>query len=563
MKFWILIGCLGLTGLAKSAEPNLSGATATLPYDELRALWIAARNVSAKEESDPAKAPVEAALHRADYTVDLESGHAVASFEIEAFTEGWHFIPLLGEEARPVEILPEESRVFWRDKKLGLLMDGAKRVSVQINLAMEKSEGDWVLPTATATASRLQVDSVPADMRVVLDGDAVPVQSGESVEVALRSAGGLRRLRLDDARYHQAALEMPSQWELRSQVLGQFEGSAIVHHARVLCHTEAGSGRELAFILPPDAVITKVTGEDLANWESRRAPQSREVEVRWTTPGIHHRELQLTYRRPHSPSEESWNLVAPKVSTESDPAPALFVIPGVAGLELTGEGIQARAEAGGNRIPLPDWILDALAGSDPVIAESVGELNLTATWLPTVEIAEATITNADYRMRLVGDGSLLLEVDYDLDHDAALAWDLALPADARILRCTLDGQPARPIARPDGGVVLDLPARKSKPSTDKDKNPATTRISLSYTAKLEELDPVSGDLRLELPATTLFIHNLNWNITLPDGYESTAIDWNAEIAPCPADGSILLRKLLCREETPKADIYYRRANLNP
>jgi hypothetical protein len=89
----------------------------------------------------------------------------------------------------------------------------------------------------------------------------------------------------------------------------------------------------------------------------------------------------------------------------------------------------------------------------------------------------------------------------------------------------------------------------------------TTKLTISYTERMEKFAPLEGQLSLRLPGTSYFINSLQWQLVLPAEY-------TAEVAgnlTRPASGStqanvILLEKNLCRDETPQAEIFYNRNN---
>jgi hypothetical protein len=115
---------------------------------------------------------------------------------------------------------------------------------------------------------------------------------------------------------------------------------------------------------------------------------------------------------------------------------------------------------------------------------------------------------------------------------------------------------ARPIQRENGVIELALPTPKD----------GTTSVALVYTAKLKALDPVSGDVGLELPRTALFIERLDWSITLPATFEITAIDGNVSASGSTAESTggdriISLRKDFCRAERPAVSLFYQRRSL--
>ena len=124
-----------------------------------------------------------------------------------------------------------------------------------------------------------------------------------------------------------------------------------------------------------------------------------------------------------------------------------------------------------------------------------------------------------------------------------------------MLAATIEGQPLKPIDRGDRVLEFALPSGKD-PST----------VSLSYTAKKPAFQPVSGQLAVELPQTDLLIHWLEWELRIPVAYEVAAFEGNVEAAPGDktdaTSRAIPLRKELCKNERPRAELFYQKPQPN-
>ena len=86
-----------------------------------------------------------------------------------------------------------------------------------------------------------------------------------------------------------------------------------------------------------------------------------------------------------------------------------------------------------------------------------------------------------------------------------------------------------------------------------------------YTGRSKALDPVLGEVTLELPLTALFIERLEWSIDIPDAFEITAVDGNVSVVAKSADKpdawQLALRKDFCRAERPTTALFYQRRTL--
>jgi hypothetical protein len=196
-----------------------------------------------------------------------------------------------------------------------------------------------------------------------------------------------------------------------------------------------------------------------------------------------------------------------------------------------------------------------------VTADGGVELALHARWLPTLAIAEAIVSDAKGELQVVTDGSMQTSITYTIRHSASLAWKVELPSSVELLSCVVNGHPMRPVLREAGALELGLPG----PATDKD----LTTVTLVYAAKIKALDPVSGQLSLEMPLTPLFTEHFEWLVTIPDPFEIAALDGNATAAEARTAGApsaasrnvIKLRKDFCRGERPAISLFYQRHNL--
>jgi len=199
----------------------------------------------------------------------------------------------------------------------------------------------------------------------------------------------------------------------------------------------------------------------------------------------------------------------------------------------------------------PDYRL-AAAGTLELGLESSASLTAAQKLdtLPRVQIVAAVVDSASSQLRVVPDGSVLSEMRYLISHKAPVTWNLALPAGSELLSFTVNGEPFAPVDRGEGRLGIDLPAGRGK----------ATEIKLSYANRVEPLAPVSGRLELELPLTPLLIHDVQWQIDLPTGYELAALDGNVVAVDAVSNGSlrIRVRKELCRNERPSVQIFYRK-----
>jgi hypothetical protein len=271
------------------------------------------------------------------------------------------------------------------------------------------------------------------------------------------------------------------------------------------------------------------------------------VHLRWQTRDVLRRELEVEYNFAQPLTAGEWNLKSPRLS-DGETNPPLYVAVPEQGLELT-----APTETAAPR-QLPAWLLAQADGRNYLIF--IGDVPLTAKWLPLVDTAEAVVETLNAKMRIVADGALLTETSYAIRHERALRWKISLPEGCELLASSLDQQPIKPIDRGERVLEFFLPSGN-----------ALSNIAISYTAKKPAFKPVSGQIAVELPQTDLLVHDIAWELRIPVAYEIAAFEGNVESIPvCNATESssrlIQLHKELCKNERPRAEFFYQKPQPN-
>ncbi len=537
---------------------ELGRAFVTIPYSELRALWEAGHR-RVELPAPPEEAPVPFILHRAEVRIALgESASRIdADFEVEALEKKWQRIPLLGGDVRLDKTDAGERSIVWEDG-YALLTKAAGRAPVALQLATRGTRQLTVplkLKLGSAAVKRLTVSGIPGGMEVRVNGQGTASIDGASVFLLPAEAGEIS-LELGAPQMEEAPKPpppvAPSHWQTQSQVLVRHAEGRLKFAARVFARADDGSGLEMTLALPPGASAIGLAGDDIADWSHTRAEDGRRMlRVSWKTRDVLDRELSLTYAVPQSALDEQWTLLAP-ASPDDKNARHLYAIIPAEGLELKGGALRAAVESR----RLPEWMRTEIGGATFVTAEAAAPLVLQTHWLPAIATAEAIITESKAALRLVADGATQSEVSYTIKHQAPLALRLELPEKVELLSCLVDGAAVRPIQRENGVIEVGLPAPGEKAAT----------VTLVYTAKLKPLDPVSGEVALELPRTPLFIERLDWSIAVPSVFDITAIDGNLTVAEgakeaARGDRAVVLRKDFCRAERPAASLFYQRRSL--
>ncbi len=565
----VLFPCLSLGLLAIPAAraqdvatpdppPGIPGAMVTIPYSELKALWDAA-------QPDPWPAPeprppLQAVLMAAHYELTFadQSARLSARYRMRSFTGDWQLVPLLGGEAQLAESTDEHAGIVWQNEGYHLLTQERGESEFQLHFTLGDPaawpDGLRLIP-GTAAMNRLHVSGIPAGKSIRIAGLS-PTESRDGA-IIYHIPGGLPELAvfLDAFREPEAAPPPEaSTWNLQSEVCVRYRDGRLHYESRIHCQANGGSGLAMDLVLPGNALELSLEGEDFAESElGRRDDGSRTSRVKWQTRDVLDRVVLLTYAVPQSPLATSWLLSAPRVPEENATQSLLAIVP-VEGLELAGEDLKDSVQSR----RLSEWLGARIGTADFLTVETGASCELRTIWLPRLETAQAIVQLASYETRLFSDGALLVKARYNLTHQSPLAWRLELPAIEEILTCEVNGLNARPVKRGETTIEFALPAPDDGSST----------VSLCYAARLEALDRVSGRCDLQLPRTSLFVHDLTWALALPDDYKTTAFEGNLTIDPRPAsdrpasESVLCLRKQLLRGEHPTVELHYERRGLD-
>ncbi|MEI9893991.1 MAG: hypothetical protein WDN28_08890 [Chthoniobacter sp.] len=554
----LLTAAASAAALPEPPPPDLGRAYVTIPYSELRALWEAGQR-RPEPPALPEVAPVPFLVHRAEVRIALGdmASKIDADFDVEALDKKWQRIPLLGGEARLDNAEAGERSIVW-DDGYALLTNVPGKTPVTLHLATRGTRQlttPLKLKLGSASVKRLSVSGIPAGLQARVNGQAGAAVDGVAVFLLTGDAGEIT-VEVGDAENRGSAEAAAA--DHRKPLADAIAGAgALRGRAAPFCRAGFCPGRrrlrlDLTLALPANAGAISATGDDLADWSQTRADDGRRLlRIRWKTRDVLDRELTLAYAIPQSPLAEQWMLPAPTSPDDKD-ARHLYAILPADGLELKGDTLRAAVESR----RLPEWMREEIGGAAFVTAEAASQLVLLTHWLPAIATAEAIVSESTATLQLVGDGATQTAVSFMIKHQAPLAWRLELPANVELLSCTVAGAAAQPIQRENGVIELALPT----------PGKGATAVALVYTAKLKPLDPVSGEVALELPRTPLFIEHLDWSIALPAAFEITAIDGNVSVAesnPASArsDHAIALRKDFCRAERPAASLFYQRRSL--
>lgn len=538
-------------GAQEGAPPDLTGGTVTIPYQELRALWEAGRMARGEHAQEkPAPPPWSHCWNTAEGTLsfDADGGGGVLEWKWSGrvLADGWREIFLWDGNVSPRESDAGDVPVLWKDG-FHVLTERPGPLEVTMRCATPgwkklAAGGSLRIRPAAATVKRLSVSGIPEEFEACWTGGVI-----RSGEVFVLPAGE-RELTLELKPPQVETPLVASIWHIENRVLVRPGEGRLEYLAKVTAQADGGSGVTAQLDLPGNALRVEVDGDDLESADVQRTPDGgKRVVVSWTTRDVLDRELIISYAVPQSPLATKWELRAPR--SEGAGRSLYAVIPGE-GMELAGDEVRALPPQ-----RLGGWMRAALGNQPFVTAETGAELDLGVRWLPVVETAEAVVSKVLATQQVVEDGSMRTTVSWLIRHGAAMPWQVEMPAGIELLACKVGGRTAKPIRRNAGTLEFSLPATEASQTG--------TGVELTYTGEVAAIDPVGGRIALELPRTGLFTESIDWSVALPARCEVVAVEGNARIAGTGKDGSIRLRKELCRGEKPAVGFFYQRSGSRP
>ncbi|MCF6314332.1 MAG: hypothetical protein L3J39_17930 [Verrucomicrobiales bacterium] len=556
-----------------------------IPYAEMRRLWLALRekDVLPAEQASPISAVVVSAV----YDLELADQQSLirVDYRVEVFSDEWQIVPLIGGDISLESSDAGEGRIVRQDGVYALMIKGKGEYDLQLQLRAAgvrswpgiktgQADGGLKLRPAAATLSRLRVGGLsPGQSMRLLAGEGdeavMATELADGLDFLLKGEGQPLTLILQsaDAVKASAAMEnapiVESEWAIESQIFVAYEDGRLHYRSQIFAQADAGSGVSMDLLLPQQVAEVAVEGEDVVSWKLRAGRDGlRNLHVVWGNRDRLDRRLQLSYQLAQSPLSQNWVIRPPRLAAEENRAKHLLAIGTVQGLEWKGQGVSATVASR----RLPKWLAQQVKGLEFVTAESSGDLQIEAKWLPVLETVQATVSQATFATRVVKDGSMLVEAEYHVQQTGALHWVVAIPALDQVLSCEVDGQAVKPVRRKEGELEFHL-----KAPVEESNDSSGTVVKFSYALQSSAFDPVSGQMIVELPQTELFIHRLDWQLDIPQIYEITALEGNVQLS---AEGSksgkktpvgkqhlIRLQKELCRGERPAVELYYRRRGI--
>jgi hypothetical protein len=533
---------LGIHGQAQ----KLDDSEVRISYGELKQL-LARAEPAANTEKPPEPPPPALLAARLRLSMDGDKPVIHAGFRTLAFGDKMALVPLISGDVSLESQSPEDAVVVSEDDSLCYASAKTGTHALQLRL----------LPVADEDGFSITIPPCPSmifETGDLADGQSVVLKSSSKEETLaagqvrpLSNKGEPLHIRILNSRETREALSPPepSTWTWQHQALVIPADGDLVYQIIARASAANGSGVEALLPLPSDARDITVEGDDLVSHAMiRSGMRELAVSLVWKTRGILERQLMISYRLPLRPLDRTWQLQAPG----GDDTRTRFIIATTPLLDYAAENLSGMLSPQGLPAPLAEFLNGATCRQ----LEAGTRADLTATPVPVAATEEGVVRQAEWSMKIEPDGSMLATGNLTIEHKGPLGFVFDTPPDMKLMSCELAGRPVAPIDLGEGRLKVAL--------APQDGN---SRLACSFTRSGPPLDPVEGTLKLSLPRTPLFLHSLLWHIELPPGYQAETHGnmTRANISGGP-QSRVSLRKNLCRDERPEAQLFYQRADLN-
>ena len=540
----LLAGALISAASPMLYSQSLEKAEVTIPYTELKALL--AKGATPEKLDLPSPVLVSARLK---LTMDRQRPVIDATFRVAGFGGPLEMVSLIAGDISLDTQEPENAVVMVKDGILNLAVDQAGTRTFRAKLLPVLTDGGFSLSLPPCPSPLLETGAINATQSIFVEYNGERSQLTAEQTLPLSATGSTLTFKFltEEELLEAQRPPEPSAWSWQHQALVTPSEDCLIYQIVSRATAEGGSGMAADLALPPDARDVDISGDDLlSNKIISGENRTRHLALTWKSRDILDRKVVIRYRTPLRPLDRKWVLQAPGDAAVT----TRFIVVTSPMLSMEADGLSAPVSPKG----LPKDLIDTI-GENPVrYLESHHTAEVQVASVPVAVTAEGVIPSAKWILGIEPDGAMLAVGEMTVDHKGPLDLLFDTPEGMKLLRCELDEKPISPVDLGSGGLKVSLPSGK-----------VTAVLRCSFTGNAGALDPVEGTFKLALPKTPLFIHALEWQIDLPNGYQAE-IQGNIKRGPVtksPAPWRIGLRKNLCRDERPEVHVFYQRANLNP
>lgn len=193
MKFLSAVLMSGVMQVLPAAGER-PAAQVTLPYSEFRRLIDCQKKPEAPKPPEPV-VPFAVLSSRFVLVPDSSSVQGTVTFDVQSFSEKEQLVPLIGDVVTIRKIAPDGVTVLLKAGFYNLLISGAKRqtVTLEVGWAGREEEGavDYHCPIAPSVISEVEIGKLPEGVRAevadaVRDGNRFHLGSRDVISLRLR-----------------------------------------------------------------------------------------------------------------------------------------------------------------------------------------------------------------------------------------------------------------------------------------------------------------------------------------------------------------------------------------
>lgn len=174
---------------ALPAAEALPGAQVTLPYSEFRGL------LESRQKAPAPEPPVPFAVLSMHLAIVPEASSVLgtATFDVESFSDRPQLVPLIGDSVTVRKVSPDGARVIAKGGFYNLLVNGAKRQTVTLEVGWPGRDGSFHCAVAPAVIADVQIARLPEGVQAEVegagqDGNLFHLGSRDSLAIHLRKA---------------------------------------------------------------------------------------------------------------------------------------------------------------------------------------------------------------------------------------------------------------------------------------------------------------------------------------------------------------------------------------
>ncbi len=520
----VLLALLAWIPTAEADEPTPAPqGQVTMPLETFLDL---SRKTSGGGNGGPAaQVPVPFMFSKGKYQiVHTEQNHVLVHGEIrlQVYQPGWVEIPLL-----PADVVLFGASLD--DKFLALYRKDGQFFFPVDRPGAHDLEVAWYLPVTLSGATRSVLLKTPpssvSEVVLVVPGRQIEVSASPSIPLRKREDGN--RLLVEGTIPGGGAGQVTFSWtplradpalsgkvnREKARITGRVYDLVTVSETEVHCRVRVdytilrNEVDRFTLRAPAAAEVEDLTCANLGAWSEQVKGGTREILVRLSTPASGSHTLNLVLVQPLEKPDSTWTLPAVEVVGAE-------MVKGSIGIGSTG-GIEVQPGATRDIRPidvseLPPEVRDqanfALLRAYEFHRQP-WSVALTTRKGQELPVLTAAIDRAEGLTLVTRDGKLVTSFTYLVRNNGRQSLGLKLPEGSTLFTTTLNGQPARPVQAPGGGLRLSLVASG-------EGGEAAFPVEITYVQE-PGAAALLGRHRLQAPQVDMPVSVMNWTMYLP------------------------------------------------